>query len=93
MSETLGNIYQNKCRHIPEDNIHGENLNTHNAPLKEMATVSNACRLETLSIKHVMETARSSETLVNIYQTTWRHNAIHCHCHGNLKSKKKSTLL
>jgi hypothetical protein len=38
----------------------------------------------------MMEAARTSETLVNFYQTTWRYNPedshLHSHRHENLKS-------
>jgi hypothetical protein len=38
----------------------------------------------------MMEAARSSETLVNFYQTSWRYNPedshLHTHCLENLKS-------
>jgi hypothetical protein len=45
----------------------------------------------------MMEAARSSETLVNFYQTTWCYNPEdshrHTHCHENLKSYLDLTLL
>jgi hypothetical protein len=41
----------------------------------------------------MMEAARTSETLVNFYQTTWHYNPedshLHTHCRENLKSYKK----
>jgi hypothetical protein len=40
----------------------------------------------------MMEAARTSETLVNFYQTTQRNNPednhLHTHCHENLKSNR-----
>jgi hypothetical protein len=45
----------------------------------------------------MMEEARSSETLVNFYQTTWRYNPedshLHTNCHDNLKSYLASSCL
>jgi hypothetical protein len=42
------------------------------------------------AIALLMEAARTSETLVNFYQTTWHYNPedshLHTHCHENLKS-------
>jgi hypothetical protein len=38
----------------------------------------------------MMEAARTSETLVDFYQTTWHYDPedshLHAHCHENLKS-------
>jgi hypothetical protein len=52
--------------------------------------ISNRFHARGLLIALMMEAARTSETLVNFYQTTQRYNPedihLRTHCHENLKS-------
>jgi hypothetical protein len=44
------------------------------------------------NIALMMEAARTSETLVNFYQTTWRYNPEESHLHNHRRENLKSYL-
>jgi hypothetical protein len=56
----------------------------------------NRCLLDCSAVYLMMEAARTSETLVNLYQTTRRYNPedsyLHTHRRQNLKSYKDFTV-
>jgi hypothetical protein len=56
--------------------------------------ISNCFHAHSLLIALMMEAGRTSETLVNFYQTTWHYNPevshLHTHCRENLKSHLRS---